>query len=55
MAALKIGVLIGSLRKDSYNRRLALALQNLAPDDLSFEAIRIDAPQTAAGLPPNAL
>lgn len=39
---LKIGVMVGSLRKDSYNRRLALALQKLLPDDLSFEMIRID-------------
>lgn len=39
--AMKIGVLVGSLRRDSYNRRLALAMQKLAPSDLSFNEIEI--------------
>jgi len=42
MDPLRIGVLVGSLRKDSYNRRLALALEKLAPGGLRFEHIRID-------------
>lgn len=42
MAQLKIAVLVGSLRKDSFNRRLALALEKLAPAELSFQHIRID-------------
>ncbi len=42
MSSLKIGVFIGSLRKDSFNRRLARALEHLAPPEVSFEHIRID-------------
>ncbi|ROR21563.1 chromate reductase [Comamonas sp. BIGb0124] len=37
----KIAVLIGSLRKDSYNRRLALALAALAPEEFVFEHLDI--------------
>lgn len=42
MAQLKIGVFVGSLRQDSYNKRLAAAVEKLAPADLSFQHIRID-------------
>lgn len=42
MSSLKIAVLVGSLRKDSFNRRLARAVEKLAPDDVAFEHIRID-------------
>lgn len=42
MASIKVAVLIGSLRKDSFNRRLAYAVERLAPTELSFEHIRID-------------
>lgn len=42
MASIKVAVLIGSLRKESFNRRLARAVERLAPADLSFEHIRID-------------
>jgi chromate reductase len=42
MSPLKIGVFVGSLRKDSFNRRLALAVEKLAPGELTFEHIRID-------------
>jgi chromate reductase len=38
----KIGVIIGSLRKDSWNRKLALALMKLAPSSLNMEIIEID-------------
>lgn len=38
---LKIGVLVGSLRKDSYNRKLARAVKELAPKTLSLELIEI--------------
>lgn len=38
----RIAVLVGSLRNDSLNRRLALALAKLAPADLRFEQVRID-------------
>lgn len=42
MAQLKIGVLLGSLRQDSFNKRLAAAMEKLAPAELSFQHIRID-------------
>ncbi len=42
MSQTKIAVLVGSLRKDSFNRKLALALAKLAPGDFTFEHIRID-------------
>ncbi len=38
---LKVAVLVGSLRKDSINRKLALALAKLAPSRLSFEHLVI--------------
>ena len=37
-----VAVLVGSLRKDSYNQKLALALAHLAPPELTFEHLRID-------------
>lgn len=37
----KIAVLVGSLRKDSLNRKIAKALISLAPKSLSFEMINI--------------
>ena len=42
MSSLKVAVLVGSLRKDSFNRRLARAVEKLAPDDIAFEHVRID-------------
>jgi chromate reductase, NAD(P)H dehydrogenase (quinone) len=39
---LKIAVLVGSLRKDSFNAKLANALQTLVPDDVTFDRQRID-------------
>jgi chromate reductase len=40
--ATRIAVVIGSLRKDSINRKLALALAALGPKDFTFEHVRID-------------
>jgi chromate reductase len=37
-----IGVVVGSLRRDSFNRRLADAVKSLAPSDFSFTDVRID-------------
>lgn len=37
----KIGILVGSLRKDSFNRMVAHALTEVAPESLSFEWIEI--------------
>jgi chromate reductase len=42
MASIKVAVLGGSLRKDSFNRQLACAVERLAPADFSFEHVRID-------------
>ncbi|MCU4118516.1 NADPH-dependent FMN reductase [Variovorax sp. N23] len=41
MSHYKIAVVIGSLRKDSFNRKLALALAHLAPSDFTFEHVEI--------------
>lgn len=38
----RIAVLVGSLRKESFNRRLADAIVKLAPDGFSFQQLRID-------------
>jgi chromate reductase, NAD(P)H dehydrogenase (quinone) len=38
----KVAVLVGSLRRESFNRRLALAVERLAPEGLSFEHVQID-------------
>ena len=42
MSKIRVAVLIGSLRKDSFNRHLALAVERLAPSDFSFDHVRID-------------
>ncbi|MGN6314145.1 MAG: NADPH-dependent FMN reductase [Rhodanobacteraceae bacterium] len=41
MATLKIAVLVGSLRKGSFNKQLARALQKLAGDKLAFDYVNI--------------
>ena len=40
--SIKVAVLVGSLRKESINRRLAHAVEKLAPQEFSFEHMRID-------------
>jgi chromate reductase len=42
MAQYKIAVVVGSLRKDSFNKKLATALEKLFPADFSFTHLRID-------------
>jgi chromate reductase len=42
MSTTRIAVIVGSLRQDSLNRKLALALAALAPEKVSFEHVRID-------------
>ena len=42
MTQIKIAVVVGSLRKDSFNKHLALALAKIAPSDLVLEHVRID-------------
>jgi chromate reductase len=39
---MQIAVIVGSLRKDSFNRQLATALEKLAPPECSFTQLRID-------------
>jgi chromate reductase, NAD(P)H dehydrogenase (quinone) len=42
MSQYRIAVVVGSLRKDSFNKKLAIALSRLAPADFHFETSRID-------------
>ncbi|KAB2892446.1 MAG: NAD(P)H-dependent oxidoreductase, partial [Burkholderiaceae bacterium] len=42
MSKYQIAVVVGSLRKDSFNRQLATALARLAPPEFSFTQVRID-------------
>jgi chromate reductase len=42
MMAYRIAVIVGSLRRDSFNKHLAAALQKLAPQGVEFTTVRID-------------
>ncbi|MFZ4288923.1 NADPH-dependent FMN reductase [Variovorax sp. HJSM1_2] len=42
MAQIKVAVIVGSLRKDSFNLKLAKGLAKLAPPDFSFEILKLD-------------
>ncbi len=42
MSKLTIAVVVGSLRKESINRKLVQGLEKLLPDDVAFEHLRID-------------
>ncbi|WP_397474693.1 NADPH-dependent FMN reductase [Pusillimonas sp.] len=42
MSQFKIAVVVGSLRKESFNSRLAEGLMRLAPSNLTFTKLRID-------------
>jgi chromate reductase, NAD(P)H dehydrogenase (quinone) len=42
MSKYQIAVIVGSLRKDSFNRKLASAIVNLAPAEFSFTQLKID-------------
>lgn len=42
MASYRIAVVVGSLRKDSFNKKLAKALEKLFPADFTFTHVRID-------------
>ena len=41
MASYQIAVVVGSLRRESFNRKLATALAKLAPLDFSFQQLQI--------------
>lgn len=42
MSQYRIAVIVGSLRRDSFNRRLADAIVRLAPPDFAFDRLKID-------------
>ena len=42
MPQFRIAVTVGSLRRESFNRRLATGLEKLAPAELEFHHLRID-------------
>jgi chromate reductase, NAD(P)H dehydrogenase (quinone) len=42
MSQYKIAVVVGSLRRDSFNRKLASAIAKLAPLEFSFKQVQID-------------
>lgn len=42
MSKIRVALLVGSLRKGSFNRQLARAVERLAPEDFSFDHVRID-------------
>ena len=42
MSQYPIAVIVGSLRKDSYNRKLANAIVKLAPPEFTFKQVQID-------------
>ena len=42
MSKYRIAVVVGSLRTDSFNRKLATALARLAPSEFEFHQVRID-------------
>jgi len=41
MSAYQIAVVVGSLRRDSFNRKLATALEKLVPQNFSFRQVNI--------------
>lgn len=42
MANIRIAVVVGSLRRESLNRKFALAVARMAPSDFAFELAKID-------------
>ena len=40
-ATTRVAVVVGSLRKESFNRKLALAMKAMAPDSLSLDLVEI--------------
>ena len=42
MIKTRVALFVGSLRKDSFNRKLAKAVEKLAPEDFEFAHVRID-------------
>ena len=42
MSQYQVAVIVGSLRKESFNRKLAQAIARMAPEGFSFEEVAID-------------
>ncbi len=42
MSQIKIAIIVGSLRMDSFNRRLARAVEKLAPAEFAFKHVQIN-------------
>jgi chromate reductase len=42
MSRYQIAVVVGSLRRESFNRKLASAVMKMGPSDFSFQPVRID-------------
>lgn len=42
MSQYQVAVIVGSLRKESFNRKLAQAIERMAPEGFSFEEVAID-------------
>lgn len=42
MSNIRVALMVGSIRKESINRRLALAVERLAPKEFTFDHVRID-------------
>ena len=42
MSTVNVGVIVGSIRKDSFNRKLTLALERLSPEGFVFDHIWIE-------------
>jgi len=42
MSQYQIAIIVGNLRKDSFNQKLPNALMKLGPDEFSFRQIQID-------------
>ena len=47
MQPFQIAILVGSLRHDSFNRKLATAVAKLGPANFGFTPLRIDASDVA--------
>jgi len=43
MSQYQVAVIVGSLRKESFNRKLAQAIERMAPEGFSFKEVAIDA------------
>src|SRR4051812_5005947 len=42
MTSRNIAVIVGSIRRDSFNRQLAVAVSHLMPNDFNMESVKID-------------